>query len=318
MKLANAVWVTVVVMGGFNCLAERNLSAAFKDAQTNGADARVRLCIHDEQGAPIADASIRATLSNRVSDYSMYGVTDTNGIYVVSGRTTGDYLQFLVTKAGYYDSWKGISYIEMGKEHEVVGGKWQPFDSVHSIVLRHKQNPVASEIGRGNFALTKHLNCWLGFDIQKHDFVHPHGSGEVADFEVMIEWNGKWYPDYTGMGINLRFTMPYSGYYETPVNPVSEFKGPYAADVEKTFCQSATFDEQVVSLTKRIRHSFNDNKCWVVRSRCKVDDAGKLISANYSVIHKINFCGKPDGRGGLRLTGGYNSTPNDTNLELRR
>ena len=318
MKLANAVWVTVVVMGGFNCLAERNLSAAFKDAQTNGADARVRLCIHDEQGAPIADASIRATLSNRVSDYSMYGVTDTNGIYVVSGRTTGDYLQFFVTKAGYYDSWKGISYIEMGKEHEVVGGKWQPFDSVHSIVLRHKQNPAASEIGRGNFALTKHLNCWLGFDIQKHDFVHPHGSGEVADFEVMIEWNGKWYPDYTGMGINLRFTMPYSGYYETPVNPVSEFKGPYAADVEKTFCQSATFDEQVVSLTKRIRHSFNDNKCWVVRSRCKVDDAGKLISANYSVIHKINFCGKPDGRGGLRLTGGYNSTPNDTNLELRR
>ena len=318
MKLANAVWVTVVVMGGFNCLAERNLSAAFKDAQTNGADARVRLCIHDEQGAPIADASIRATLSNRVSDYSMYGVTDTNGIYVVSGRTTGDYLQFLVTKAGYYDSWKGISYIEMGKEHEVVGGKWQPFDSVHSIVLRHKQNPAASEIGRGNFALTKHLNCWLGFDIQKHDFVHPHGSGEVADFEVMIEWNGKWYPDYTGMGINLRFTMPYSGYYETPVNPVSEFKGPYAADVDKTFCQSATFDEQVVSLTKRIRHSFNDNKCWVVRSRCKVDDAGKLISANYSVIHKINFCGKPDGRGGLRLTGGYNSTPNDTNLELRR
>ena len=318
MKLANAVWVTVVVMGGFNCLAERNLSAAFKDAQTNGADARVRLCIHDEQGAPIADASIRATLSNRVSDYSMYGVTDTNGIYVVSGRTTGDYLQFFVTKAGYYDSWKGISYIEMGKEHEVVGGKWQPFDSVHSIVLRHKQNPAASEIGRGNFALTKHLNCWLGFDIQKHDFVHPHGSGEVADFEVMIEWNGKWYPDYTGMGINLRFTMPYSGYYETPVNPVSEFKGPYAADVEKTFCQSATFNEQVVSLTKRIRHSFNDNKCWVVRSRCKVDDAGKLISANYSVIHKINFCGKPDGRGGLRLTGGYNSTPNDTNLELRR
>ena len=318
MKLANAVWVTVVVMGGFNCLAERNLSAAFKDAQTNGADARVRLCIHDEQGAPIADASIRATLSNRVSDYSMYGVTDTNGIYVVSGRTTGDYLQFLVTKAGYYDSWKGISYIEMGKEHEVVGGKWQPFDSVHSIVLRHKQNPAASEIGRGNFALTKHLNCWLGFDIQKHDFVHPHGSGEVADFEVMIEWNGEWYPDYTGMGINLRFTMPYSGYYETPVNPVSEFKGPYAADVEKTFCQSATFDEQVVSLTKRIRHSFNDNKCWVVRSRCKVDDEGKLISANYSVIHNINFCGKPDGRGGLRLTGGYNSTPNDTNLELRR
>ena len=153
MKLANAVWVTVVVMGGFNCLAERNLSAAFKDAQTNGADARVRLCIHDEQGAPIADASIRATLANRESDYSMHGVTDINGIYVVSERTTGDYLQLLVTKAGYYDSWEGMSYIEMGKEHEVMDGKWQPFDTVHNIVLRRVQNPAAPEIGRGNFAL---------------------------------------------------------------------------------------------------------------------------------------------------------------------
>ncbi len=315
MKLVNAACVTVAVMGSFVCLARGNHSAAFKDAQTKGADARVRLCVHDERGTPIADASIRATLANRESDYSMHGVTDTNGIYVVSGRTTGDYLQLLVTKAGYYDSWKGMSYIEMGKEHEVVDGKWQPFDTVHNIVLRRVQNPAAPEIGRGNFALTKHLNCWLGFDIQKHDFVHPHGGGEVADFEVMIQWNGKWYPDYAGMGINLRFTMPYSGYYEMPVNPVSKFKGPYAADVEKTFCQTATFDEQVVSPTKRIRHPFNDNKCWVVRSRCKVDETGKLVSANYSVVHKINFCGKPDGRGGLRITGAYNPIPNDTNLE---
>lgn len=317
MKLANVLWVTVVVIGSFACLAGGGLNAAFKSAQTNGAEARVRLRILDESGSPIAKARIRATLANRESDYSMHGVTDTNGIYVVAGSTTGDYLQFLVTKTGYYDSWEGSSYIEMGKEHEVVGGKWQPFDVVHSIVLRRVQNPKALEVGCGNFALTKHLNCWIGFDIQKHDFVHPHGGGEVADFEAMIEWNGKWYPDYTGMGINLRFTTPYSGYYEVPINPVSKFKGPYAADVEKTFCQSATFDEQVVSQTKRIRHPFNDNKCWVVRSRCKVDDMGKLISANYFVIHKINFCGKPDGKGGLRLTGAYNPTPNDPNLEPR-
>ena len=79
MKLVNAVWVTVAVMGGFVCLAGGNHSAAFKDAQTKGADARVRLCVHDERGTPIAGASIRATLANRESDYSMHGVTDTNG-----------------------------------------------------------------------------------------------------------------------------------------------------------------------------------------------------------------------------------------------
>ena len=315
MKLANIIWVTVAVMDASYCLAGGSLSSSFKDALTKGASARVRLCVQDECGVPITNASIRATLANRESDYSMYGITDTNGVYVVSGNTTGDYLQFLVSKAEYYDSWVKLSYIEMGKEHEVVNGKWQPFDASHIIVLRRVQNPTALDIGNGNFVLTKQLNCWLGFDIQKHDFVHPHGAGEVVDFEVRIDWDGKWYPDYTGMGISLRFATPYSGYYELPVNPVSKFKGPYAADAERPFRQAATFDEKVVSQTKRVQHTFDENKCWVVRSRCKIDETGKLVSANYSVVHKFRFCFEPDGRGGFRVTGAFNPTPNDTNLE---
>ena len=74
MKFANALCVTVAAMGSLACFAGGNHSAAFKDAQTKGADARVRLCVHDEQGVPIADSSVRATLANRVSDYSMHGV----------------------------------------------------------------------------------------------------------------------------------------------------------------------------------------------------------------------------------------------------
>lgn len=318
MKLAKVILATVAAMGSIHGLAGANLSTAFKDALIKGADTRVRICVQDECGFPIANTKVRATLANRGSDYSICGLTDTNGVYVISGNTTGDYLQFLVTKEGYYDSWEGLSYIELGKEHEVVRGKWQPFDTKHIIVLRRVQNPKAVEIGNGSFALTKQLNCWLGFDIQKHDFVRPHGTGEITDFEVKIDWNGKWYPDYTGMGIELRFSTSYSGYYELPVNSASKFKGPYSADAEKAFCQKAAFDEQVVNPTQRIRHPFDENKCWVVRSRCKVDEMGKLISANYSVIYKISFCGKYDGRGGVRITGAFNPTPNDTNLEPKR
>ena len=315
MKLAKVILAAVATLGGIYDRAGANLSTAFKDALTKGADTRVRICVQDERGVPITNANIRATLANRESDYSMNGLTDTNGVYVVSGNTTGDYLQFLVSKAEYYDSWEKMSYIDMGKEHEVVNGKWQPFDANHIIVLRRVQNPTALKIGNGSFVLTKQLNCWLGFDIQKHDFVYPHGTGEVTDFEVKIDWNGKWYPDYTGMGIELRFSTPYSGYYELPVNSASKFKGPYSADAEGAFRQTAVFDEQVVNPTQRIRHPFDENKCWVVRSRCKVDEMGELISANYSVIDKISFCGKYDGKGGVRITGFFNPTPNDMNLE---
>ena len=318
MKLAKVILAAITAMGSIYDLAGANLSTAFKDALTKGADTRVRICVQDECGFPIENAKVRATLANRESDYSMYGVTDTNGIYVIAGNTTGDYLQILATKQGYYDSWESVSYIEMGKEHEVLIGRWQPFDAKHIIVLRRVQNPKAIEIGNGSFALTKQLNNWLGFDIKKHDFVRPHGAGEITDFEVKIDWDGKWYPDYTGMGIELRFSTPYSGYYELPVKSASKFKGPYSADAEKAFCQKAAFDEQVVNPTQRIRHPFDESKCWVVRSRCKVDEIGRLISANYSVIYKISFCGKYDGRGGIRITGAFNPTPNDTNLEPKR
>ena len=80
MRLANIIWMVVAVMGGSYCLAGGNLIPSFKDALTKGASARVRLCVQDERGVPITNANIRATLANREADYSMHGLTDTNGV----------------------------------------------------------------------------------------------------------------------------------------------------------------------------------------------------------------------------------------------
>ncbi len=307
-----------IILCHIDCIAARHHSAAFNIALTKGADARVHLNVYNESGEPIPNAKIQATLANQVSDYSINGTTDSKGVFVISGNTTGDYLQFLVTKEGYYDSWDSISYITMGKEHEVSGGKWQPYDANHQIILRRIQNPLAIKIGNGKFVLTRYLNQWLGFDIQKYDFVQPYGMGVVTDFEVKIDWDGKWLPEYTGMGINVRFSIPYSGYYEHPVSSVSKFKGPYVADTRKAFEKTAMFEEKVDASFNRIQHHFDEHKCWIVRSRCKVDKDGKLISANYSIIHTIDFCGKKDSRGGVRVKGFFNPTPNDVNLEPKR
>ena len=312
-RLFTTVLVVFVVGSAFALKKD----SAYRDARRAGALARIQVHIVDDLGRDVSNAEVRVFLGMnfRPKGHSVNGMTDANGVFVVEGKTCGDEVVIDVAKQGYYPSFQRLCFAEMGKEHEVVDGKWQPFDAVHGIVLRRVRNPTAMKIGRGDFALTKHLNCWLGFDIQKHDFVHPYGVGEVSDFDVMIFWDGKWRPDYTGMGVKLRFTEPHSGYYETPADSVSTFTGPYAADAENAFRQTAMFDEQVVSPTKRMRHSFNEDNCWVVRSRCEVDETGRLVSANYSVVRKISFCGKRDGRGGLRVTGAFNPTPNDTNLE---
>ena len=293
---------------------------AYRKARREGAQARMELRIEDDRGNAVADANVSVFMGMNLRErgYWIKGSTDTNGIFVVTGKTCGDEVEIYLTKEGYYDSMKKLSFATMGAEKDVKDGKWQPYGEKQVIILRHRQNPCAIRIGKGDFALTKHLNQWLGFDIQKHDFVHPYGTGDIADFEVMIEWNGKWLPEYTGMGVRIRFVIPFSGYYEMPICPESNFKGPYVADAKKNFHQAATFDEKVDASMNRTGHHLDKNKCWVVRSRCKVDINGELISANYSVVHKIRFCGEPNGEGGVGIMGAFNPTPNDTNLEPKQ
>ena len=293
---------------------------AYRQARLKGAQAKMELHIADDGGNAVADVNVNVFMGMNFRDqgYWIRGRTDTNGVFNVAGKTCGDAIEIYLSKEGYYDSKKTFRFATMGAERDVKDGKWQPYGENHSIVLRRVLNPQIVKIGKGKFVLTKHLNRWLGFDIQRHDFVRPYGTGETADFEVMIEWNGKWLPDYTGMGVRIRFAAPYSEYYEQDIHSVSKFKGPYAADTENTFRQAATFDEQIDASLNRIQHHLDERKCWVVRSRCKIDEDGKLISANYSVVHKINFCGEPDGKGGFRIIGAYNPMPNDTNLEPKR
>ena len=290
---------------------------AYRMARQKGAQTKMELRIEDDGGSVVADAdvSVFMGMNFREHGYWIKGRTDTNGVFNVEGKTCGDAIAIYVSKRGHYDSTMRLSFVTMGAEREVIDGKWQPYGTRYSMILRRILNPQAIEIGCGEFVLTKHLNRWVSFDMQKHDFVYPFGTGETADFDVRIEWDGKWLPDYTGMGISIRFTVPYSGYYELPKDKLSRFKGPYAADKEKTFCQTANFYEKVVSPTERIRHHLDESKAWVVRSRCKIDEYGNLISANYSVVYNIRFCGEPDGRGGFRITGAFNPTPNDMNLE---
>ena len=54
---------------------------------------------------------------------------------------------------------------------------------------------------------------------------------------------------------------------------------------------------------------------FIVSGRYGVYADGKLVSANYSVIYDVVFTCKKGGHGGFCITGVFNPTPNDTNLE---
>ena len=292
---------------------------SYRQARISGAEAKIHLYIHDDDRIAISNVYVKVFMGMnfRNKGYWINGVTDANGHFLIQGKTCGDEVEIFISKNGYYDSHEKLCFAEMGKEHNVENGKWQPYEEKYNMIIRKVRKPQAIGFG-GEYIFTKKLNQWLGFDIHMSDFVYPYGNGKISDFEIKIDWDGKWLPDYTGMGISIRFVVPFSGYYEIPIQSVSKLKGPYVADNEKEYQKTAVFFEKVVNSSERIRKSYDQSKCWVVRSRCKVDKDGNLISSNYSVIHKISFCGEIDGSGGVRVTGVYNPTPNDTNLEPKR
>ena len=52
---------------------------------------------------------------------------------------------------------------------------------------------------------TKTPSAWIGFDIEKYDFVKPHGQGEVADMEIKYEFDGHDLNNIDGMDVYMRF-----------------------------------------------------------------------------------------------------------------
>ena len=118
----------------------------------------------------------------------------------------------IVEKEGYYGSKKKISYISMGKEHEVKDGKWQPYGAKEVIQLRKIRDPVSlCKLGFGAGREIPRTNLWIGVDMAQGDFVKSHGKGERADFEVMVEWDGRPPVDSGYCAAFIRFTDRLTG-----------------------------------------------------------------------------------------------------------
>ena len=113
--------------------------------------AKMELRITNDDGAPIpyANVDVFMGMNFRSKGYSITGRTDTNGIFVVKGKTCGDEIVVNIAKAGFYRTAKTFKFAEMGHEHEVSDGHWQPYGKRENIILRDIRNPI--ELPHENF-----------------------------------------------------------------------------------------------------------------------------------------------------------------------
>jgi hypothetical protein len=240
----------------------------------------------------------------------------------------------MVSKAGFYDVDLRIQPVVDRLER--------------TFVLRAKRNPIplyAREMGRWTKA-EQYLpaeNEWLGYDFEAGDWVAPHGKGRTTDIrfryrheflrfrfntpqeltdeiriskEIAIQNKVEWteerfrlmYGHWTGE-LEIAFPGEKEGVIEVTDQflPYSKMKMPHEAPAD------GYGPAPKYALTNFSPTRLRDNVGFFLRTRVKLDDQGKIVSANYAkVIGDFQF----GATGTLAFIYYFNPTPNDRNLEL--
>ena len=303
-----------VIMVSLAGLAYKN-DPAYNKARRSGAQVQMKLRISNDMGVPVPSASVHVLMGMnfRERSYDIDGKSDTNGLFVVEGNTTGNEIIIEVTKDRYYKSSQKICFITMGREYEVKDGRWQPWGMSVPITLREIRAPVQLVVQKELYKIPT-TNTLVGFDMALKDWVSPNGKGEHADFEVFLTWDGKplYYTQHTQL--DMLFPEKHAGYYVFDNIKGSRFGGPYMADTNSTFQTDFSCMSSFVNGEPRFR-GLDIGRSLIVRSRCKVDNEGHLVSANYSTIKNITVEAGWTGEVMMMIRYYFNPTPNDTNLE---
>ena len=179
----------------------------FDEAKHYGARTKISVCVSDEHGTPVSNATVSAVLNpswNARTYKTVSRETGTDGIAILEGTTIFPYIGGSVNKGGYYQSGYKLRFgdprlTDNGGESsepyyasKVKDGRWLPWNPTIPVVLREIRNPTpmyVSFAGSGKTAGSATpfpVNAEVGFDCRKNAWVAPYGIGEVADFTLRI------------------------------------------------------------------------------------------------------------------------------------
>jgi hypothetical protein len=292
--------------------------SSYREARKSGALAKIKIHIVDDLGHNVsnADVSVFFGMNFRPKGHYLKGVTDTNGMYIAEGKTCGDEIIIDTRKKGFYNSVKKLCFAKIGAEHKVEDHKWLPFNEPEKITLRKIEKPITL-IAVNKLIDVAYTNVWLGFDMEKKDFVKPFGCGNNRDFEIKVEWDGL--PAWESKSCSVKIRIEGDGCGGYYVKNVSESSFPYTYRAEP----NCSYAERMVCIVDRngdpytTKIPFVKDSSFVTRTRCQMDK-GKIKAANYGSIRHLEIGPSRRGVALLRLSYIFNPTPNDTNLESKR
>lgn len=295
-----------------------NRDPDYRKARVKGAQTLIELKVTDGEGMPVAHANVHVLMgmNHRVKSYDIDGVTDTNGVFLICGKTTGNEIEISVSKIGHYLSQRKLSFISMGHEYKVVDGKWQPWGMRVPLVLRKIRKQAKLLFFTSPSREIPFTNTWIGVDLKCNDLVKPYGHGTVSDVVVKLDWDGRSLGDSNYCAVELAFPNPHDGGYFSSVVDESRFKYVYCAETNRIDVRKLRIpwerDKDYRNLSNPQTKEASE---LVVRVRTQVDEKGNVLSAYYGSIVCIyvspRWCGNPT----IRFVHVLNPTSNDTNLE---
>ena len=287
-------------------------------AHSHGAEAKECFRVVDSEGNPVTNANVRCAFKVGAGGsgfQSVYGATDTNGICTIVGICKA-YMDYSVEKKGYYRSHGKVDYMATTRVPAVIDGKWQPYGETRTVELKKIKNPgvlkVPSKLIRVEATIPAYGE-WMPFDLEKFDWVKPHGKGSYDD--VLLRFRrritDKWYDFAYEMDVSFT-NHPFAGAVVLTKDCNSDFMTVYNADTNATYRASFNY---FLERTKKSgsKSSVLDKDFYLVfRTRTTVNEDGKLKTAHYGTIHGEWSPGKSY----MTFADGcFNPTPNDTNIE---
>ena len=282
-----------------------------QEAQRKGAKAKLSYKIVDDEGTPITNAMVYGQWQNDYprKTWKETFVTDANGEFIAKGKVGGRF-GFYVKKDGCYLSSTGVEFHwRHGVFPLVKDGKWQPYGECRTLVVKRKKMPIDMPMLLDTAISVPATNVWLGLDLETFKLTSPYGDGAHADMQLCFnsEPVNKYVPNWATMEVSFT-NNPHGGFYVLPKDEFSELKSSYNANINMLYRTTRTFR---IGRMASERDILNDDSYIVFRTRTKVDDKGRLVSAHYGKIYGPWYIWR-NTRARMIF---FNTIPNDTNLE---
>jgi len=291
-------------------------------------EGRVTIRAVDENGNPVANAKATVQFvlgvpggglgNEKISNVE--GLTDTNGICVLTGNGDEGTVGAAVLKEGYYGSGgHGVEFTNV----DLISHRWLPWNPTITAILQKKGIQVPMYARRVDEIKIPVKDKPVGFDLEIGDWVAPYGKGETSDFvfEVNVappQWRTNWLGTSRRLYVirDNKMTLNFSDDGDG-IQTVAAM--PYGLRLPRR----APLDGYEPQLTKREYSSngrtpahsdYDRNANYFFRVRTKKDAQGNIVSALYGKIYgEFNNVASGDK---ISFTYYLNPEPNSRNMEF--